>query len=142
MSFSLNNKNISKTLMLTVVALEVTALVIAFFLDICLNIPLITNGRISHYILLVYLMLLIWSNLYSEKIEQKWQLLIFAIIPNIEFFLINYLGYSNLWGLLFLGIYGSILSSIFDVNLSNGGSSWGNIYVNKIIKSVIKGLRR
>lgn len=95
-----------------------------------------------HYFCLGYMMLWLWSNLYEGRIEQRWQLLLFAIIPNIEFFVINIIGYSNLWGLLVLAVYGGIISAIFNIDLNNGGSSGSSGYSNKIIKSVIKGLTK
>lgn len=142
MKIAMRSKDKSLALMLTVVGVEFTIFIMAFALDICLHLPLITYGRMIHYFCLGYMMLWLWSNLYEGRIEQRWQLLLFAIIPNIEFFVINIIGYSNLWGLLVLAVYGGIISAIFNIDLNNGGSSGSSGYSNKIIKSVIKGLTK
>ena len=142
MSIALKNKDVSAALMLIVVGIEFTIFIVAFVLDICLHLPLITTGRVIHYFCLGYYMFLIWSGLSNGRIEQRWQLLLFAIIPNIEFFVINIMGHSNLWGLLFLAVYGGVIVAIFHIDLNSGSSSGASGYGNKFIKSAIKGLTK
>lgn len=142
MPIDMRSKDKCLALMLTVAGVEFALLVVAFVLDICLKLPLITMGRVIHYVCLGYLMLWIWSNLYEGRIEQRWQLLLFALIPNIEFFVINIIGYSNLWGILFLAVYGGIISAILNIDINNGGSSGASGHGNKFIKSAIKGLTK
>ena len=142
MPIDMRSKDKCLALMLTVAGVEFALLIVAFVLDIYLKLPLITMGRVIHYVCLGYLMLWIWSNLYEGRIEQRWQLLFFALIPNIEFFAINILGLSNWWGILFLLVYSIVLSIIYDIDTNNGGSSGARGHGNKFIKSAIKGLKK
>lgn len=142
MSIALKSKDVSVSLLFITAGIEIALLFLALLLDILIHLPLYTFGRFLHYFLLCFMMLLVWSGLANGKLKQIYQILFFAIIPNIEFFLINFMGYSNLWGLLFLAIYCGILSAIFDIDLNNGGSFGVSGYSNKIIKSAIKGLSR
>ena len=142
MQIDMHSKDNSGALMLIVAGVELTIFILAFVLDICLHLHLLTFGRIIHYVNLNYMMLWLWSNLYDGKIEQRWQLLFFALIPNIELFAINILGLSNWWGILFLIVYSVVISIIFDIDTNNGGSSGSSGYGNKLIKSAIKGLTK
>lgn len=142
MPINMHSKDKSGALMLTVAGVEAAFAVIAFVVAICFYLPLLSYGRIIHYMILGYFMLWLWSSLYDGRLEQRWQLLLFAIIPNIEFFLINILGISNWWGLLFLLVYSVVISIIFDIDTDNGGSSGVGGYGNKVIKSAIKGLTK
>ena len=142
MHIDMRSKDKSGALLLIVTGVEVAFAVIASVVGICFYLPLLSYGRIIHYLILCYFMLWLWSSLYDGKIEQRWQLLFFALIPNIEFFAINILGLSNWWGILFLLVYSIVLSIIYDIDTNNGGSSGASGHGNKFIKSAIKGLTK
>ena len=138
----LADKSLSPKLLFSILGIELAVFLIAILLDIIIHLPLYTFGRLLHYFVLLYATSLVWSSLPEGKLSRLWQIILFSIIPLTEFFLLNILGYSNLWGLLFLALYHGILAVILDIDLSDssGGMEGGNF--RKIIKSAIKGLTK
>lgn len=136
------DKSLSSRLFFTVLGLELAIFFIALLLDLLCHVPLYTFGRLLHYFVLVYFTFLAWSGLTEGKLSKFWQVLLFSIIPLTEFFLINMLGYSNLWGYLFLVLYIGILCSFLGIDLTNPSNGNGSGFSGKIIKSAIKGLKK
>ena len=137
-------KSKSGVLFFSVIGFEVAFLVVVFILDIYFHLSLYTFGRFMHFFILCYFTLLLWSGLPDGELARKWQVVLFVIIPLLEFFLINLMGISNLWGLIFVAIYGGVIATIFNINISNSSSSGnasGNLVVNifgKVIKNLTK----
>ena len=148
MSASLSNKWQDKSkngaLFFSVVGVEVVFLVVMFILDVYFHFPLYTFGRFMHFTILCYFTLLLWSGLQDGELTCKCQVILFVIIPFLEFFVINIIGISNLWGLLFLAIYGGALASIYNIDFNNGSNSGitsGKIF-SKMVGKVFKDLTR
>jgi hypothetical protein len=61
----------------------------------------------------------LWGYLPDGKLTMKYQILFFAVIPLCEFILVQLLGISNWWGVLFYFVYAAILGNIFDMDFEN-----------------------
>lgn len=136
------DKSLSSRLFFTVLSIELAIFFMALLLDLFFNVPLYTFGRLLHYFVLLYGTALAWSGLPEGKLSKFWQVLLFSIIPLTEFFLINMLGYSNLFGVLFIALYIGILCSFFGIVLTNPSNGNGSGFSEKIIKSALKGLKK
>lgn len=129
--------------MFTVMGSEIAFCILAIIFDAMSNFQynLYTFGRFLHYFALFYATFLMWSNLPNGKLNRSWQLILFVVVPQIEFFVINKIGISNIWGCLFLILYFGILSVILDINIDDDSRNKGGFY-RKLIKSAFKGLRK
>ena len=123
--------------LLIVFGIEVAALMAVLLI----NHKLLTYGRIYHYCFLLWVSLWVWSCLPEGKLTKKGQIIVFTVIPLVEFMLVQVLGISNWWGMLFVIVYPVVIAQIFDIDLNDGGSSSGSTgkYTNKFIGSAIKG---
>lgn len=100
---------------------------------------LFTQGRIYHYLMLWGMMSLLWFQLPDGELTARGQLVIFCIIPLLEFLFIQLLGISNWWGLLFIIAYGVIISIKYNIDLNDNNPPISGATTGKIIGSVIKG---
>ena len=139
----LNDKSLSNPLMFTVMGCEIAFCILAIIFDAISNFQynLYTFGRLLHYFVLFYATFLMWFNLPNGKLSRFWQLILFAIVPQIEFFVTNIIGISNIWVFLFLILYFGILSVISDINIDDDSRNKGG-FSGKLIKSAFKGLRK
>ena len=103
-------------LVLLIFVIEVALLFGTMFYDY----ELITLGRTVHYLMFVCGgMCALWGYLPDGKLTIKYQILFFTIIPLCEFFLVQLLGISNWWGVLFYFVYGAILGILFDMDFED-----------------------
>ena len=135
-------KEKSIALMLTVVGVELAIFMMFFILDIYYDIPILSEGMFVHYSLLFFYMLFLWSGLEDDRLSQSRQLVVFAVIPLLEFFLINILGIDNMFGTVFLTIYFIIVSLYFEINTHDGDSPSRVRYIKKVIKFWYKSLTK
>lgn len=145
MAIALNSKKVSTALCFTVFGIEIALLFLALFVHYIFHIHLITEGRVIHYLILNAAMLMVWESLLDDQIEQKYQIVLFAFIPLMEIIVINFLGISNGWGLLFALLYCLILGFLFDFKMDDGSSSSGRTtgkIIGKMLGSTIKDLTK
>ena len=142
MPIDMHSKDKSAALMLTVAGVELSIFIVFFILDIYFDIPLLSEGRIVHYSLLFFYMIFLWGGLENGRLSQSRQLVIFAIIPLLEFSLINIIGVNNMLGTLFLTIYFVIVSLYLEIDTFDEDSPSHGRYIKKVIKSWLKGLTK
>lgn len=103
-------------IVLLIFVIEVALFAITMFY----NDELITMGRAVHYVMFVCGgMCALWGYLPDGKLTMKYQILFFSIIPLFEFILVQLLGISNWWGILFYFVYGAILGKKFDMDFED-----------------------
>lgn len=137
-----NKDRASFLFVLLIFAIEVALFFGVMFYDH----DLITPGRIVHYVIFICGgMSCIWGYLPNGKLNIRNQVFVFSIIPLCEFFLIQLLGLSNWWGLLFFFVYAVILGIKFDMDFEEGTSSRSynsGRYTEAFLTGIIKGLFR
>lgn len=135
------NYKISGKMLGIIIFIEFLIPIIAIILDVICGIPLYTLGRFIHYYVgILYFSNFLWVHLPEKELNINAQILLFIIIPHAEFLIIQFLHLSNLWGLLFLGLYYGILSAILDINFNQSSSDSSNDITNKIVKNTVRGL--
>ena len=110
------------------------------FIFTFINPHAVTTGRLYHYLFLWGMMSLLWFELPDGQLSPIGQFVVFVGIPFIEFILVQLLGISNGFGLLFIIIYGVILCLIYKIDLNDGNSSYSDSgTAGKLLGSAMKG---